>query len=638
MTSRKTWVVLFVMILAGLAGLWTQSGFAQTAEGDSGAEVEASAAAGAARAHPLASKEEMIRDRFARFEDRVYRLREMLDAQEPENASRLARVLERAGELGLAERLDELIDRLRDPALLDSAVEAQTEWVADADRLLAVLLEGDVDDTARRDEIERLQAYQKKISELLDQERGLRRAAGQAGARARMKAQLDQALKRVDGLQRAQEGLAEQTEAQSAAGAKSAEQLAPHQEGLERDASRLAEDLKRLSELGGDEPEDAEAMEAARAETEASSASVEKSASAMSKAGESLQRGDTSGAQSGQQEAAEALGEAKEQLERALEKLSEQSDVDRLAEEQQKLADETGGLADQMRNESESGGSQGQKGSQSKSKSPSPGQQSVEQAQREMDDASKSLGESNPQDATPKQDRAIEQLEEAQEELEEVLSQLRKEEREEILRDLEGRFRDMLLRQQAVNEGTLRLHRSGVENFGRAERLELAELSVSERDLAGDAETCLHILDEDGTTVVFPRVVGQISEDMATVADRLADGKVGALTQTIEDEIVRSLNEVLQAVKRMQQESQQSAGMPRGAGDDMQPLLPTSAELKLLRAGQVRVNERTVAIDKARQDASESPEALDGALRAVAARQAECGEMANEIRDRQQIP
>jgi hypothetical protein len=139
--------------------------------------------------------------------------------------------------------------------------------------------------------------------------------------------------------------------------------------------------------------------------------------------------------------------------------------------------------------------------------------------------------------------------------------------------------------------------------------------------------------------VVFPRVVGQISEDMATVADRLAATKVGVLTQTIEEEIVRTLEGLLQAVQRMRQEDeQQAAGMNSGSADDLQPLLPASAELKLLKAGQVRVNDRTVAIEAARGDTAESAEDLDDAVRAVSARQIECSEMAKEIRDRQRGP
>jgi len=39
--------------------------------------------------NPLALKEEMIQDRFERFQDRLYRLAEELESVEPENAQRL---------------------------------------------------------------------------------------------------------------------------------------------------------------------------------------------------------------------------------------------------------------------------------------------------------------------------------------------------------------------------------------------------------------------------------------------------------------------------------------------------------------------------------------------------------------------
>ena len=60
--------------------------------------------------HPLSSKEEMIRDRFQRLQDRVYRLREQLGDREPQNAARLEHVLQRSGELGLSDRLDDLVN------------------------------------------------------------------------------------------------------------------------------------------------------------------------------------------------------------------------------------------------------------------------------------------------------------------------------------------------------------------------------------------------------------------------------------------------------------------------------------------------------------------------------------------------
>ena len=150
--------------------------------------------------HPLALKEEMIRDRFQRFEHRVLRLREQLADREPENAARLGRVLQRAGELGLADQLDQLVERLKDPAGLPTALDAQAGWLTDADRLLAILLERDSENMERREEIERLAEYKKKLSDLLQQEKGLRNATGQGSLAERMRGQLDQAIRGIIGM------------------------------------------------------------------------------------------------------------------------------------------------------------------------------------------------------------------------------------------------------------------------------------------------------------------------------------------------------------------------------------------------------------------------------------------------------
>ena len=63
------------------------------------------------------------------------------------------------------------------------------------------------------------------------------------------------------------------------------------------------------------------------------------------------------------------------------------------------------------------------------------------------------------------------------------------------------------------------------------------------------------------------------------------------------------------------------------------PLLPPSAELKLLRASQSRINTRTTVIESSRTEQTESVEVLTAALQKVATRQVECAEIAQEMRD-----
>ncbi|MHC4695127.1 MAG: hypothetical protein ACYTFA_00110 [Planctomycetota bacterium] len=463
--------------------------------------------------HPLASKEEMIRDRFERFLDRVFRLQEQLSVEEPENAARLARVVERAGELGLAEQLDEIVRLLRDSPALTEALDAQERWVENADQLLAILLERDSDNEERKQQIEGLEAYRQKLQQILEREQELRDRTGKAA-------------------------------------------IAQGTGGQDDNAGQQSDDWDHQKE----------------------------------------------------------------------------------AENQRDVAEQTGGLAEKMRQDAASGKSlrgmpqpSGQPGS-----SP-PGLQNLDQARRDMNDAAEKLEGDDPAKAGESQDRALEELKQAQKELEDVLNQLRREDREEALRDLEGRFREMLSKQNAINAATVHLHEIGPQTFRRAEKLQLADLSTQERVLSQRASVCGHVLDEEGTTIVFPRVVGQLAEDMGSAADRLAALDVGPITQNIEREIVETLEQLLEAVQRMQQENEQQAGSG-GTDPENQPLLPPSAELKLLRSSQVRVNSRTVAIETARAAQSETPETLAGLLNTAAARQAQCAQIAQEMRDRQNRP
>ena len=124
---------------------------------------------------------------------------------------------------------------------------------------------------------------------------------------------------------------------------------------------------------------------------------------------------------------------------------------------------------------------------------------------------------------------------------------------------------------------------------------------------------------------------------MESIANRLAALRVGPVTQTIEQETVETLEQLLEALKRMQQENEQQAGMAGGSGENQQ-LLPPSAELKLLRSSQLRVNTRTQAVQTVRTENTEPEEVLTDMLKTTAARQAECADIAEDMRERQNLP
>lgn len=611
---NKRWILICSMILCA-------NGFqiliAQQPDSSSSDEINA-----------LKQKEKMIRDRFQRFEDRIFRLRDQLLELEPENAEKLTRALQRSGELGLMDKLSAIIEQLHSPSTLQNAADAQSDWVNQVDQLLAILLARDSENEERKDDIQRLLEYKEKLSEILSEQIELRDQAAQKSLAKRMSQQLDQAIRRVDELLKRQKKLTpDQNDAKQ-------------QQQLSRDTRQLAEDVKRLSKPQTDASKDSPSLEGARSKAESASESLQSGSQSMSKASELSKQSQSSQAKQQQKSAEKALEEAREKLQQAKDKLQEKSSSEKMAEEQDQLAEKTGELAEKMDKEaSEDSPSEQENQSGDSQNSSSPGTKNLKQAQGNMKGASEGLKQQREQDAMEDQDKAIEQLEQAQKALEEELNKLRKEERGEMLRDLEVRFREMLSKQRAINEATVILDEFGKENFKRDQRLQLADLATQENVLSQKAATCLHILEEDATTVIFPRVVEQVSEDMNIVASRLTHLKVGSLTQSIENEIVETLEQLLGAIQQMQQENEQ--GDQQGSNpqsNEDQPLLPNSAELKLLRASQFRVNTRTEAIADAIEEGTESPDTGKDALLTVAKRQVECSSMATEMRDRQKLP
>lgn len=212
-----------------------------------------------------------------------------------------------------------------------------------------------------------------------------------------------------------------------------------------------------------------------------------------------------------------------------------------------------------------------------------------------MERAIEELKQQNRDGASDRQDEAIARLQQAKEKLEEILRQLREEERELLLAALEARFQKMLASQLLIYNSTVNLSGTASEqwtsrHFGRSR-----ELANQEDELAREADKALNVLREEGSSVAFPEAVEQLREDMRTVAGRLARNDVGELTQTIEQDIIEALEELIDALQREMEEKkdeqQQSQQSP--AGQPERVLVDQLAELKMLRSLQIRINRRT---------------------------------------------
>jgi hypothetical protein len=184
-----------------------------------------------------------------------------------------------------------------------------------------------------------------------------------------------------------------------------------------------------------------------------------------------------------------------------------------------------------------------------------------------------------------------------------------------------------------VSKGTNRLDEMGVINWRRAEQLEVADLSQNQMWVSDEADKALFILKEEGTTVVFPQVVEHLRDDAAEVSRLLAAANTGATTRTIQASIEATLRELIEAIERKQAESEGGGGQAGESGGQSSPLLPTSAELKLLRSCQVRVNDATMQLEHEMSRQAAPPDEMRRRLENLAHRQQQVHDMARAMHE-----
>ncbi len=255
------------------------------------------------------------------------------------------------------------------------------------------------------------------------------------------------------------------------------------------------------------------------------------------------------------------------------------------------------------------------------------GQDQVESAAQEMRSAADQLGQQQPGPASERQQAAMNQLQQALNELDDSLRQVRREEMEETLEALESRVRALLGAERSVQSRVQALEDKPASERTRLEAVQLDEASSEQRVAAEQCAAARRILVEEGSTVIVPALLEHISTDMSDIADRLSRGDAGADARSAISEVIASLEELLAAVEQKRDEmstptdEQPSAGPPQA-----QPLLPGSAELKLVRAAQARLAQRTETLE-----AETSGERADE----LARRQQELSELVRRMHERQ---
>ncbi len=558
----------------------------------------------------LAASQEAIEMRYRRFEGTLQQLSEYLRKSDPSRAELLVRAIGKSKEGRIPEQLQHLTELLKKDQLGD-AVERQEFVVAELQTLLELLMS-----EARKDDLERekkrIQELIKDVSKLIGKETDARAETERGGKPSDLQNQQKQVTESTQKLiQRIESQDAAKKTGKTEKGANATKPSGkPDEQAPDQDEQKPGDpdpgdpDSKQSekppSEPKEDSQESEDDPEKGRDKQHSDKPSDEDPESPS-------QEGKNS--KPGKQKPGEAKKPGKSK------KGDEQSEKPQEGKPQEgkpqqgkpkKGKPQQGTPQDGQPPEQPPQDNQDQDDSQEKSpesesgpkKQPdkTAGREELERAKLEMDRAIEELKKNNKKGASDKQDKAIAELMKAKEKLEEILRQLREEEKELVLAQMESRFRDMLIKQEAVNNATLAIHAVAVDNRTDRHRNRAVELARNEEEISLLAAKALTLLKEEGSSIAFPEAVEQIREDMLTVARRLERVEVGEITQNIEQDIVESLKEIIEALqkeleklkdKKQQQQKQQKQQQQQ------QGLVNQLAEMKMLRSLQYRVNRRT---------------------------------------------
>ena len=595
---------------------------------------------------PLGVRQQRIKRMIVELEIQFSELARTLQKDHPEQAEKLVDAFKSSKEMLLEKRMDEITELL-DLSKLDSAGEEQKKTIDDVKSLIEFLLKEDNESDRIKEEIKKLQEWKDAIDDLIKDENNLKEESEIHSDKDKALEDLDKQIGQLKELIKRQEELKADTEKESTKGIDGLDKIAEKQQELRKLTENLRNQIKGTE---GDESKDNEPKEGEQNLNQDNSPGIEplRDAEGDQKwAEKQLEKGKGKQAAAAEKEALDNLNKALEQLEKEKNRIAElgADDLEKLAKEQDSTANETGKLSEKMK------GSDNSDADPSEQQDPlkdgqKRAQEAVESAQSKMGKASESLAQSSPGGASESQEQALEDLERAKEEVEKQLEELKQDQKMEALVQLEQMFKEMLERQEEGTAKVLVLDEKRNNQDGklrRADRIELRSVELLERGLSEKSEEVENLLTDDGASVVVRNVVEGMKNDLIALADRVDANETGSFVQRSQKEVEMTLKELIDAVKiaqqmQEQQQQPQQEQQPQEQQPQEQQLLPPSAELKLLRLTQLRINRRTIDFDGEIRGSEKLEGVLMRQVRDVTLLQKKVTESARELAARGQPP
>ncbi|MCC7476246.1 MAG: hypothetical protein IT425_12690 [Pirellulales bacterium] len=508
-----------------------------------------------AAADELSVEQARLADRYKRLEEVVGRLAELSASTDPRRAKLLREAIAQSREQDINVRFEAVVNLLQDERL-SAASTNQTELQKELDSLLTLLLKADRENelSSQRD---RVKKYLKEVSRLIREQKGVR-ARTEGGDELK---QLGADQQRLSADTGKLGGSITETEGVKKDGKpKPSGEKGSEQPGKDSNQPPGGAQDKPKKEEGSSPKQEGHRLDQPNQQPD-------------KPAGE--KQGEPSGGQSTPSQDRSSEGQP--------------------SQDQQGSPSQPG----QGSGEQQPGGQKPSDQGDEQKKDPADraGDQ-LKKARQQMEEALKKLEEAERKGAADRQRQAIKELELAKAELERVLRQLREEELERTLTQLAARFRRMLELQVAVYEGTVRVDKVPAAQRTHDHEIESARLSREESRIVHEVDKALALLREEGSSVAFPEAVEQMRDDMRQVVERLAATKVDSLTQSIEQDIIAALEETIaaldKAAKDLEQKRTPPGQQPPAGQPGEMPLVDPLAELKMIRALQLRINQRTI--------------------------------------------
>lgn len=523
------------------------------------------------------SKQELAQGKFQELTERMGKLMVVLQKDEPEESKLLSTGLRFVQEKKLHNRLESAGKLLRQERW-DEGLVMMGKLKSDLRSLLELLQNRNADLRELLERIDLLEAFKDRVDELAKEQQQEKEDSARAEALQKHLKNIEAQKQRAEDLLKKQQELRDATNQLPLDVAEGLAKPLENKEGeLEVATDELAKDLKDLEKTdaqlkkeakaaagkpkagepkpGEGKPSDAkpsEPSEGKPSEGKPSDASGKagKAAKSMGKAAESLGEKQPESALKDQDQAMEALKQAIEELDAMAEDAARELlklPFDQLAKKQEDTQKATDTLAKDMEKAEQSD----EKGSEGK---PTPGKQKVQQAVPKQRAAAGQLKEFVP--AKQKQQDAKDDLEAAKKALEEALAQLRQQLQDEVLRALEERFTAMLARQRDLTAQTETVDATRKKIMTASGALpsalvsKISELAAGEVELEQEAIDALKLLEEDGTTAVFPPMVQQLREELHDVAADLGKHKTGASMNLLQKDVEDLLSLLINALRK----------------------------------------------------------------------------------------